>query len=59
MCHVQDPFDLADKMEKILNLPDEERHRMGRYGRSLVIKKFNIKKVIGEYMDTLNRDLID
>jgi len=59
MCHVQDPFDLADKMEKIINLPAEERHRMGRNGRSLVIKKFNIKKVIEEYMDTLNRDLID
>ena len=59
MCHVQDPFDLADKMEKIINLPAEELHRMGRNGRSLVIKKFNIKKVIEEYMDTLNRDLID
>lgn len=56
MCHVQDPFDLADKMEKIINLPAEERHRMGRNGRALVIKKFNIKKVMEEYIDTLNRD---
>jgi glycosyltransferase involved in cell wall biosynthesis len=59
MCHVQDPFDLADKMEKIINLPAEERHRMGRHGRSLVMKKFNIKKVIGEYIDTLNSDWAD
>jgi glycosyltransferase involved in cell wall biosynthesis len=59
LCHVQDPFDLADKMEKIINLAPEERQRMGRNGRALVIRKFNIKKVIEEYVDTLNRDLGD
>ena len=59
LCHVQDPFDLADKMEKIINLSPEERQRMGRNGRALVIRKFNIKKVIEEYVDTLNRDLGD
>lgn len=59
LCHMQDPFDLADKMEKIINLPPEERLRMGRNGRALVIRKFNIKIVIGEYIDTLNRDLGD
>ncbi|HEX6431235.1 MAG TPA: glycosyltransferase family 4 protein [Niastella sp.] len=56
MCHVHDPFDLADKMEKMINLPAEELSRLGRNGRALVIKKFNIKHVIDEYVDTLNRD---
>jgi glycosyltransferase involved in cell wall biosynthesis len=56
LCHVQDPFDLADKMEKMINLSTEERQRMGRNGRALVIKKFSIKNVIDEYVDTLNRD---
>jgi glycosyltransferase involved in cell wall biosynthesis len=59
LCHVHDPFDLADKMEKIINLSPEERQRMGRNGRALVIRKFNIKRVIEEYVDTLNRDLGD
>lgn len=54
LCHVHDPFDLADKMEKIINLPAEERSRLGRNGRALVIKKFNIRNVIDEYISTLN-----
>jgi glycosyltransferase involved in cell wall biosynthesis len=56
LCNVHDPFDLADKMEKILNLSAEERTRLGRNGRALVIKKFNIRNVIDEYVATLNAD---
>ena len=56
LCHVHDPFDLADKMEKVINLPEEERSRLGRNGRALVIRKFNIKHVIDEYVATLNAD---
>jgi glycosyltransferase involved in cell wall biosynthesis len=56
---VHDPFDLADKMEKVLNLPTEERIRLGRNGRALVIKKFNIRNVIDEYIATLNTDYAD
>jgi glycosyltransferase involved in cell wall biosynthesis len=56
LCNVHDPFDLADKMEKILNLSAEERTRLGRNGRALVIKKFNIRNVIDEYIATLNTD---
>jgi glycosyltransferase involved in cell wall biosynthesis len=56
LCHVHDPFDLADKMEKMINLPAEERTRLARNGRALVIKKFNMRHVIDEYVDTLNAD---
>ncbi|MCS3800183.1 glycosyltransferase involved in cell wall biosynthesis [Chitinophagaceae bacterium OAS944] len=56
LCNIHDPFDLADKMEKIINLPVEERSRLGRNGRALVIKKFSIKNVIDEYVATLNAD---
>lgn len=56
LCNVHDPFDLADKMEKIINLPVEESSRLGRNGRALVIKKFNIRNVIDEYVATLNTD---
>jgi glycosyltransferase involved in cell wall biosynthesis len=55
ICNQHDAFDLADKMEKMINLPSEERLKMGRNGRALVIKKFNINKVIEEYERTLQR----
>ena len=59
ICNRHDPFDLADKMEKMINLTAEERARMGKNGRSLVIRKFNITTIIDEYTETLQRDLPD
>ena len=53
ICNVNDPFDLADKMEKMINLPAEERARMGRNGRAHVMRKFNVTRVIEEYLRTL------
>ena len=55
ICNQHDPFDLADKMEKMINLSAEDRLKMGRNGRALVIRKFNIQKVIEEYERTLGR----
>ena len=49
LCNPNDPFDLADKMEKVMLLPEEERNRMGKNGRNLVAKKFNVDKVIQQY----------
>jgi len=54
LCNPKDPFDLADKMEKMINSSVEERLRMGRNGRALVTDKFNVTKVIEEYGRTLN-----
>jgi glycosyltransferase involved in cell wall biosynthesis len=54
LCNLQDPFDLADKMERMINMPAEDRLRMGKNGRALVIRKFNMEKVLEEYIDTLN-----
>lgn len=56
ICNLNDPFDLADKMERVLNLSEDDRTRMGRNGRMLVIRKFDIAKVIDEYIEILNRD---
>lgn len=53
VCNLNDPFDVADKMEKMINLSAEERMRMGKNGRALVIKKFNVENVIKEYERTL------
>ena len=58
-CNRHDPFDLADKMERMLNLPTDERKRMGRNGRALVLRKFSVAGVIDEYIDTLQQDLLD
>lgn len=55
VCNSQDPFDLADKMEKMLHLSPEERSRMGKNGRLLVGKKFGIGKVIQEYEQVLRK----
>jgi glycosyltransferase involved in cell wall biosynthesis len=59
ICNRHDPFDLADKMEKMINLSSDERARMGKNGRSLVVRKFNMTNVIDEYTDTLQSDLPD
>jgi glycosyltransferase involved in cell wall biosynthesis len=57
VCNLNDPFDVADKMEKMINLSLEERKRLGKNGRVLVIKKFNVKQVIEEYERTLSKIL--
>lgn len=59
ICNLNDPFDLADKMERMINLSEEDRTRMGRNGRLLVIRKFDIYKVVDEYIEMLSRDLPD
>ncbi len=39
ICNPNDPFDLADKMEKMINLSDEERGRDGQERQAAGIKK--------------------
>jgi glycosyltransferase involved in cell wall biosynthesis len=53
LCNMHDAFDLADKMEKMMNLPKEERCKMGKKGREMVIEKFDVRKIIAEYANTL------
>ena len=55
VCNSQDPFDLADKMEKMYLLTAEERSRMGKKGRLLGIKKFGINKGNAEYDHVLKK----
>ena len=51
----KDPFDLADKMERMIQISAAERKAMGTKGRALAIEKFNIKNVLKEYERTLKR----
>ncbi len=55
LCNMNNPFDLADKMEKMLQLPVEERKTMGKNGRQLVTKNFNVDKIITEYQEAIDR----
>jgi glycosyltransferase involved in cell wall biosynthesis len=57
LCNLNDPFDVADKMERMINLSADERSAMGKNGRTLVIQKFNINQVIEEYDRTLMKIL--
>jgi glycosyltransferase involved in cell wall biosynthesis len=57
LCNLNDPFDLADKMEIMVNLTAAERVRMGKNGRSLVIEKFNVEQIMEEYDRTLEKIL--
>ncbi|HIP92930.1 MAG TPA: glycosyltransferase, partial [Desulfurobacteriaceae bacterium] len=53
LCKPKDSKDLAEKMEKMLNLKEEERIKMGKKGREKVIKSFDEKIVIQKYLDAI------
>ena len=53
LCKVKDSYDLADKMEKMLNLSEEERKQMGKRGREKIIREFDEKIVINKYLETI------
>ena len=53
LCNMNNPFDLADKMEKIMQLSGDERAAMGARGRQLVLEKFNIRRIIDVYDQVL------
>jgi len=53
LCHVNDPFDLADKMEKMILLPNHEREAMGIAGRAFMQQRFSIENIYAEYSSTL------
>ncbi|WP_290792854.1 glycosyltransferase family 4 protein [Flavihumibacter sp. UBA7668] len=49
LCKMEDPFDLASKMEAMILMEEAARKKMGQKGRQLVISKFGMGKVIHEY----------
>ncbi len=53
LCNVKDSKDLANKMEKMLNLIEEERIKMGKAGREKIIKEFDEKIVIEKYLKAI------
>jgi len=55
LCKVKDAKDLADKMEKMINLSEEERVKMGKAGRGKIIKEFDEKIVIEKYIKVIDK----
>lgn len=53
LCRPKDAFDLAQKMETMYQLPEEERVRMGKRGREKVIKEFDKQIVITTYLKSI------
>lgn len=53
LCRVKDAKDLADKIEKMINLTQEKRIAMGKAGREKMIKEFDIKIVIKKYLEAI------
>jgi glycosyltransferase involved in cell wall biosynthesis len=50
LCNVRDEQDLADKMEKMILLPPEERKEMGKKARQKIIKEYDKQIVIQAYL---------
>ena len=54
LCKVKDVKDLADKMEKMLNLSEDKRKAMGKAGRKKMIKEFDERIVIEKYLEVIS-----
>ncbi len=57
LCKVKDSQDLAQKMEKMINLDKLERLRMGQKGREKIINQFDEKIVIEKYLAAIEEVL--
>lgn len=57
LCKVRDSQDLADKMEMMYLLSDDQRSEMGKKGRQKMIKEFNKEIVIKNYLDAIDEIL--
>jgi len=53
LCRVKDADDLAQKMERMIGLSDEERTVMGRHGRQKVEREFDERFVIEAYLKVI------
>ncbi len=54
-CPVKDAAALAACCEQLITLPSEKRAEMGSAGRAFIADKFDEKRVIEQYLKTLER----
>jgi glycosyltransferase involved in cell wall biosynthesis len=53
VCKVKQSQDLADKMERMIKLPENERIRMGERGREKMLREFDDRIVIQRYINVV------
>jgi glycosyltransferase involved in cell wall biosynthesis len=58
-CRVKDPASLEEQMFKMTQLDDVERERLGKSGRTLVLRKFDQQIINKEYLDKIQSILIN
>ncbi|MGL4646280.1 MAG: glycosyltransferase, partial [Cetobacterium sp.] len=49
LVNVKDSIDLSEKIERFINLSNEERDEMGRNGRKKILNEFDEKIIIEIY----------
>ncbi|MCQ2345396.1 MAG: glycosyltransferase family 4 protein [Paludibacteraceae bacterium] len=57
LCEKRSLHSLVDAMRKMLSLSDEQRIKMGKDGRELMLRKFDEQIVLREYASTLHNAL--
>lgn len=57
LCEAKNSQDLADKMEMMINLSEEDRKVMGQKGRKKIINQFDEKIVIQKYLEAIKKVL--
>lgn len=53
LCKVMNSSDLSDKMEMMMNFSEKERRMMGKAGREKMMKEFDEKMIIKQYIETI------
>ena len=57
LCEARDSDSLAEQVEKILNLSEEEHREFGKKGREKVLKEFDEKIIIEKYLEVIKQIL--
>ena len=58
LCIPHDSIDLSEKMERIIQLDDEHRFKMGRRGREKMELQFDERIVIQQYVEAIKDSLL-
>jgi glycosyltransferase involved in cell wall biosynthesis len=54
LCRPRDPYDLADKMQYMVEMETTKRIEMGMYGRLKMEREYDIRFVIDQYMESID-----
>jgi glycosyltransferase involved in cell wall biosynthesis len=55
LCQQRNAQDLADKMRQLLRLPAHERLAMGHAGREKMLREFDERIVISNYLEAIRK----